>query len=369
MHIPGRRHFLKNVAILAPIFTLLPSHVLATGGSRLRIGFVGLGPWGRQYLAYALQHEQLNVKAICEPNKRVLAESLQLFNTLPDIEDYETLLARKDIDAVVIGTPWDQHYEMAKAAMLAGKHVACGPVMGTTVEEHWNIVQTSERTGCQYFTLDESNYRADLMAVSNIDLGQLETICAGAHYDVLQEAHQGAALPYPLYPATAVARVMGISKENAYTTARFEKREEELIVRKTHLKTGKPYINIKREEIDTIILTTTNRQEVLLQAGRCGNGEEQPASMGFRIKGSAGRWMDFSGSLYSPATQAWTPLALSSSLQKSPVTQALQEFINTTKQPASRSVYAAATNSVIGTLAALSAARNGAAVNFPDFKG
>lgn len=354
----GRRHFIKSVSILAPVLALFPSQVLANGHARLRAGFIGLGPWGRQFLADALQHKLLDVKAVCETDKKALEASLSFFEILPDIQDYATLLTRKDIDAIIIATPWDQHYAMAKAAMLAGKHVACGPVMGTTIEEHEDIIKVSERTRRQYFTLDENNYRTDLQVVSDMitsdELGELETIHAGARYEVLQETHEGDALPYPLYPA-----LPGYT----YTAVRMEKREEDLIIRKTNPRTGLVNTLVERGKIDTILLTTAEGLEISLQAGR---GEVQPVSTGFRIKGSKGMWTNLSGALYNTTSRTLTPYAAVTA-QSNPVTQALHAFITAVQTPAKRTVYAAATHSLIGTLAAVSAARGGVAVPFPDF--
>lgn len=366
MHISSRRHFLKNAAILAPALAFVPTSLLAGTVSRLRIAFIGAGPWGQQYLSHALQHKQLDVRAICDSDRVAINESLKLFNYTPDIYDnYKTLLERKDIDAVLIAAPWHLHYEIAKAAMLAGKHVACGPVMGTTVAEHLDIVRVSKKTGRHYFTLDESSYRRDLMAVSNMVekgvFGTLEKVHAGASHHELTGMRNPA---YPAYPAAAVARVLGKPK---YVSIRVIAQQQQYMISKSK----KLVFNIGMAE--SIMLTTVKGQTLRLQSGI---GEAQPIATGFHVQGSEGSWMDLTSSIYikgkSSPKHIWD--ADKPYLEEydhpewsNPFTMALQDFLAELKQP-SGSVYDAATNSVIGTLAALSAQRGGTTIDFPDFK-
>jgi predicted dehydrogenase len=365
MHISSRRHFLKNAAILAPVLSFLPTSLLAGTNSRLRIAFIGAGPWGQQYLSHALQHKQLDVRAICDSNPIAIKESLKLFNYTPDVYDnYTTLLERKDIDAVLIAAPWHLHYEIAKAAMLAGKHVACGTVMGTTVAEHLDIVRISKKTGRHYFTLDESSYRRDLMAVSNmVDkgvFGTLETVQAGASHHDLNTLRNAA---YPVYPAAAVARVLD---KPTYVSVRATEQKQQYVTSNAK----KLLFSIGMTE--TITLTTAKGQTVRLQSGV---GKTEAVSTGFHIQGTEGSWMDLTRSIYikgkSSPKHIWD--ADKPYLQQydhpewsDPFAMALQDFLAELKQP-SRSVYTAAANSVIGPLAALSAKRGGIAVDFPDF--
>jgi hypothetical protein len=375
MQTSSRRHFLKNAAILAPVLTFLPSYLSAGTGSRLRVAFIGIGPWGQQYLSHALQHRDLDVKAICDNDAVAVRTGLALFNkagySRPDVytDGYKTLLERKDIDAVLIAAPWHQHYEIAKAAMLAGKHVACGTIMGTTLAEHWDIVRTSEQTGCQYFTLDEHNYRSDLIVAANMVkqgvFGTVEAVRAGANHHQLN----GERTPYPVYPAAAVARITG----NAFVSLRTTKERQQYVVKRPHPKNG---LFFTSGTLETITLTTAEGQTVQLQSGA---GD---LSTGFHVKGSKGSWMDVVKSIYKKDAvnhvweadksylQEYTIAMRNERFKRSPendnVALALQDFISGVQQSAN-SVYAAATNSIIGPLAVLSAKRGGANVDFPDF--
>lgn len=390
----GRRHFLKNAAILAPVLAIHPTYLSARSSSRIRIGLIGAGTWGRQYLATALQHTGIEVAAICDPDTAALQQARQLSTSAGQVNPqlyeqgstaYINLLARKDIDAVIIASPWHTHYTIAKAALLAGKHVACGPVMGVTVEEHLDIVHTSRLTGKQYFTLDEYSYRRDLMAVSHMIskgiFGTVQNLHAGTCYTTLTGASLSGASPYPLYPALAAAHMLGMPAGNRYVSVQAAQAQQEYVVIKKHPQTGAARQVLARGMMHSICLTTSHRQTVWLQAGTL------PFSTGFKVQGSSGHWMDVSKSIYiahnNTAVHTWQadghylqqydhPLFKEGMQQykQRPEQEgralALHDFVQLVQQPETTAVYTAAANSLIGTLWQVSAQQGGRVISFPD---
>lgn len=353
----------------------MPSSLLkAASNNCLRIGFIGTGTWGRQYLEAALANRQLDISAICETSHTARRDALKLFNaagyTKPVLyDDYHQLLSNPALDAVIIAAPADQHYTIAAAALRQGKHVACGPIMGSTLEEHRHIVQLSRQTGKHYFTLDEHSYRPDLLAMTAIvkdgRLGQLESIYAGACSANIPQQENG----YPLYPMVLMENLLGLSDGNRYTALRMEKSTEEYVVKVKHPGSGKTYSSIRQGEITTICLSTATGQQVRLQA-------EAGHSTGFRVKGTAGSWIDYTGSLYLQTNahpqNTWesaAPYLRQYALTTVGATShALSGFINTIQNKSHHlPVYAAATNSMITLLAAESARLGGASLAFPDF--
>lgn len=261
--------------------------------------------------------------------------------------------------------------------------------MGNTVEEHEDIIRTSERTNRQYFTLDEHSCRPDLMAISNMAaqglFGTLESIHAGAHYQTLTPTHTTNPLPYPVFPAAAIAGILGMSKGNKYVSLQVQPQQTEYVINKLHPKTGQQRMYIMRAQLDLICLTTAQQQTVYLQSHA---GETQPLSTGFRVKGSNGHWMDVTKAIHfkgqSPENFVWEPVKPyleqyddpqwneSSKVYKQArvpdgCAYALNDFVQLLQQQTYRSVYAAATNSVIGALAAISKANGGTPVTIPDF--
>ncbi len=72
--------------------------------------------------------------------------------------DYEALVARSDVDLVLVATPWSWHAPMALAAMNHGKDVAMEVPGVTTIEDCWKIVHTSEQTRRHCMILENCCY-------------------------------------------------------------------------------------------------------------------------------------------------------------------------------------------------------------------
>ena len=72
------------------------------------------------------------------------SQPIALFHS--DDHAFEGLLKRDDVDLVVIATPWNWHVPMAVAGMKQGKHVAIEVPAARTMQECWDMVNTSEAT-------------------------------------------------------------------------------------------------------------------------------------------------------------------------------------------------------------------------------
>src|SRR5699024_9846598 len=78
------------------------------------------------------------------------------------------LLDSKNVDAVVISTPWLWHTRMAVDSMEAGKYTGVEVSASQTIEECWDLVETHEKTGSHLFFLENVNFRRDVLAVLNM---------------------------------------------------------------------------------------------------------------------------------------------------------------------------------------------------------
>jgi len=68
--------------------------------------------------------------------------------------DYRNLLEEKNIDAVIISTPWLWHTPMTVDAMKAGKYAGTEVSAATSLEECWDLVNTHEETGIHMMMLE-----------------------------------------------------------------------------------------------------------------------------------------------------------------------------------------------------------------------
>ncbi len=117
-----------------------------------RLGIIGVGGRGTSLLEDLLA-ANAQIRAICDvvPEKAKYAQHLieksgQHAAELYTEGDhaYEKLVARDDLDVVIIATPWLWHVPMAVAGMQKGKHVAVEVPAASTIDDCWQLVNTSE---------------------------------------------------------------------------------------------------------------------------------------------------------------------------------------------------------------------------------
>lgn len=101
----------------------------------VRIGLIGAGRMGAtlaRHVAYSVGGADL--LAIADPGQQQLAEMQQLFDNVDTYSDYNQLLGRSDLEAVVIATPTNTHVDVVKAAAAAGKHIFTEKPLALTIE-------------------------------------------------------------------------------------------------------------------------------------------------------------------------------------------------------------------------------------------
>ncbi|MCY7422896.1 MAG: Gfo/Idh/MocA family oxidoreductase [Chitinophagaceae bacterium] len=135
---------------------------------KVRIGFIGLGNRGPGAVMRTSKIEGVEIKALCDLRpekangaKQKLIESTKAFN--PDVytggeNEWKKVCERNDIDLIYIATPWHLHTPMAVYAMQHGKHVATEVPSSVTVEECWQLVETSENTRMHCMILENCCY-------------------------------------------------------------------------------------------------------------------------------------------------------------------------------------------------------------------
>ncbi len=189
----SRRHFIQGVlsAGSAPLF--LPSHVFGSGGAvspsnTIALGFIGVGDHGRAVnLASMLTQADARVVALCDVDRKHLALGAQMVTertgaALPASAlhgDWRSVIARADIDAIVISTPDHWHTPIAMAALCAGKDVLCEkPTL--TIQEGQALAAAVRRYGRIYQASTEDRalpmYHRMAELVRNGVIGRLHTI-------------------------------------------------------------------------------------------------------------------------------------------------------------------------------------------------
>jgi predicted dehydrogenase len=110
---------------------------------KVRIGVVGLGIMGEQYVRIYNTHPLATVTAICTRRQERLDEIGDKYGIKNRFTDYHELLAKSDIDAVCVATPDFAHFEPVKAALNAKKHVLCEKPFTTLLSEADELISLS----------------------------------------------------------------------------------------------------------------------------------------------------------------------------------------------------------------------------------
>ena len=140
---------------------------------RVRLGIIGVGGRGTSLLQDLLAIENVEVKAICDlvPEKVARAQKAVTDAGQPEPPGFSkgewdfknlTLL---DLDMVYIATPWNWHVPMALNVMKSGKHAAVEVPACTTLQECWDLVDTSEATRKHCVILENCCYGFNEMMV------------------------------------------------------------------------------------------------------------------------------------------------------------------------------------------------------------
>jgi predicted dehydrogenase len=152
-----RRGFVKGAALAVAAPTIISASALgndkvAAPSERLNLGFIGIGKQASGHLDNLSGKTETEVLAVCDVHsgrrERALNSVEAKYKKLErscSVKEYKThqeLLDRKDIDAVVIGTPDHWHVAVAMAAAAAKKDIYCEKPLTLTIAEAKTIIDT-----------------------------------------------------------------------------------------------------------------------------------------------------------------------------------------------------------------------------------
>lgn len=359
----NRRGFIQKSAVVSAGLAAFPGVALSAPAitksgkpkSTLNVGIIGAGLRGQEHLYLLLRHEDCAVPAICDIDQRMIERSLKIYDEQgkphpkvygPGERDYRKMLEDPAIDAVIIATPWEWHTEMAMAAMRAEKYVGMEVRGAFSLDECWQLVNTHEATGTPLFFLENVCYRRDVLAILNMVrqglFGELIHLECGYQHDLrgvkfndgktaynsgaefgdnaFSEAkwrtkhsvHRNGDL-YPTHGIGPAAQCLNINRGNRflYLTSTSSKARglHEYVL--NHPKGGPDHPNAKVEfrlgDVTTTVIKTVNGESIIISHD---TNLPRPYSLGFRVQGTKGLWMDLNKSIHlegqSPE-HAWEP--------------------------------------------------------------
>jgi hypothetical protein len=133
----------------------------------VRIGLVGLGDRGSGAVERLSFIEGVEIKALCDKREVAVKESQKYLQNIGrpaaleffgSEDGWKKLVELPDLDLIYICTPWVLHTPISVYAMESGKHVACEVPISRTVDEAWQLVETSEKTRKHCMMLENCCY-------------------------------------------------------------------------------------------------------------------------------------------------------------------------------------------------------------------
>lgn len=339
-----RRSFLKNTSLAAATLAMAPSSELFArmADEKVKVGIIGTGLRGQSHLSLLLRRTDVEVVAICDVDERMLGYAKNIINKsgkkMPEIftgdnDAWKQMLAKKELDAVVIATPWEWHKPMIIGSIEAGiKYVGSEVIIGITLEDHWDVVHAAEKHNAQVMMLENVCYRRDVMAVLNMVrqglFGELIHLQGGYQHDLRGVKFNNGANPvgkgvefgekafseakwrtehsvhrngdmYPTHGVGPVANYININRGNRFMSlCSFSSKSRGLhnyIVKNGGENHPNAKVNFKLGDVVTTSISCANGETVLLQHD---TNLPRPYSLGFRVQGTEGLWMDVNKSIY-----------------------------------------------------------------------
>ena len=339
-----RNEFVKNASIATAAFAIHPGIPIFSkpAAANVKLGIIGVGQRGRGHLNNLLQRADVDIVAISDVDSRSINLANELIakkgkimpqTFLGDEGNWKKMLENTKLDGIIIATPWEWHKPMIIGSLEAGiKYVASEVIIGITIEDHWEVVRAAEKYQAQVMMLENVCYRRDVMAVLNMVrqgiFGEIIHLQGGYQHDLrdvkfndgqhihghgvefgpkgLSEArwrtehavHRNGDL-YPTHGIGPIANCININRGNRFQSiCSFSSKSRGLhnyIVKLGGENHPNAKVNFKLGDVVTTSIRCVNGETILLQHD---TNLPRPYSLGFRVQGTEGLWMEINNSVY-----------------------------------------------------------------------
>jgi hypothetical protein len=347
-----RKAFVQQATLLSTAAAIVPNVLhaqtkkkptpLNKANDKVQVAIIGVGLRGQNHLDLLLRRDDTTVVAICDIDERMLTQCkehiVKANKTMPqifsgDIYAWKKMLELKNIDAIIIATPWEWHKEMIVSSIEAGvKYIGSEVIIGITLQDHWDVVKAAEKHKAHVCMLENVCYRRDVMAILNMVrqnvFGELVHLQGGYQHDLREvkfnngiEAHGGGCEfgdkgwtearwrthhsvyrdgdLYPTHGIGPIAHYININRGNRFVNlCSFSTKALGLhdhIVKKCGPEHPNAKVKFKLGDVVTTSIKCFNGETILLQHD---TSLPRPYSLGFRVQGTNGIWMDVNKSIH-----------------------------------------------------------------------
>ncbi len=341
----NRKEFIKNTALAGVSFSFFPTTNIFAGKTiapKVRLAIIGVGARGKGHLDLVLRRDDVELVAICDVDDRVIKESQEMITKsgkkMPKVytgDDYawKKMVETEKLDGVLIVTPWEWHKPMIIGSLDAGiKYIGTEVILGITLQDHWDVVKSAEKNNAHVMMLENVCYRRDVMAVLNMVrqnlFGELIHLQGGYQHDLREVlfndgvhmyGHGAEFGPkafsearwrtdhsiyrngdlYPTHGIGPIAQYININHGNRFTSlSSFSSKARGLhnhIVKIGGEDHPNAKVKFKAGDVITTNINCANGETILLQHD---TNSPRPYSLGFRVQGTEGLWMDINNSIY-----------------------------------------------------------------------
>jgi len=324
-------------------FSIIPSaRLMANEEKKVKIAMIGVGLRGQAHLDNLLRRSDVDVIAICDIDERMLGMATDIIKKsgkgMPQVFKgdpyaYKKLLGLKNIDGIVIATPWEWHTTMIIDSLQAGiKYIGTEVIVGITLDDHWKVIHETEKQKANVMMLENACYFRDVLAVLNMVrqnvFGEIVHLQCGYQHDLRGVKFNNGIEPYDsgvefgekgfsearwrtnhsvhrngdLYPTHGVgpvATMININNGNRFLSlnsfATKTRGLHDYIVKKGGENHPNAKVKFKLGDIVTTQLNCANGETILLQHD---TNLPRPYSLGYRVQGTKGLWMQVNHSIY-----------------------------------------------------------------------
>jgi len=140
----------------------------------VRLALVGLGYWGPNLARNLAILDNAELVALCDANEERLRRIGRQYPSARLVPSFEDVLADDTIDAVVVATPVDTHFDLCRAALAAGKHVMVEKPLATSSAECETLIELAAAQGRTLMVGHVFVYNAAVNKVKEyIDAGEI----------------------------------------------------------------------------------------------------------------------------------------------------------------------------------------------------
>jgi predicted dehydrogenase len=149
----------------------------AKAADTVRVGVIGFGYWGPNLVRNFHETEGATVAAVSDLRPDRLAALAQRYPTITTTTDHRDLLRDSSIEAIIVATPPSTHFQLARQALMAGKHVLVEKPMASSTAEADVLIEMAQSRGLKLMVDHTFVYTGAVQKikelVSGADLGEL----------------------------------------------------------------------------------------------------------------------------------------------------------------------------------------------------